>query len=62
MKPDYTIIPKVLTARDKMEYDQKIPKIIWQTMKTNQVPALLKDYADTWIEKNPEYEYRFLRI
>ncbi len=60
MKPVYSIIPKMLPARDKMEYEQKVPKIIWQTMKTNRVPAILRDYADTWIENNPEYEYRFL--
>jgi hypothetical protein len=59
MKTDYSIIPKVLSAREKMEYEQKIPKIIWQTMKTNRVPAILNDYTNTWIEKNPEYEYRF---
>ncbi len=59
MKADYKTIPKVLAAREEMEYRQKIPKIIWQTMKTNQVPAVLKDYTDTWIDKNPEYEYRF---
>jgi len=60
MKPVYSIIPKVLPAREQMEYEQKVPKIIWQTMKTNRVPVILKDYANTWIEKNPEYEYRFL--
>lgn len=59
MKPVYSIIPKMLPAREKMEYVQKVPKIIWQTMKSNRVPAILKEYADTWIENNPEYEYRF---
>jgi mannosyltransferase OCH1-like enzyme len=52
-------IPKVLSARVSMEYEQKIPKIIWQTLKTNQVPVFIKSYADSWIEMNPEYEYRF---
>jgi len=56
---DFVTIPKVLPARDKKEYEQKIPKIIWQTMKTNQVPASMKDYTDSWINLNPEYEYRF---
>ena len=55
----YAIIPKVLPARDSMEYEQKIPKIIWQTMKTSRVPVFMKNYADTWIRLNPEYEYRF---
>lgn len=54
----YAKIPKVLPARASMEYKQKIPKIIWQTMKTNRVPVFMKNYADTWIEHNPEYEYR----
>jgi hypothetical protein len=41
-----------------MEYEQKIPKVIWQTMKTDTVPVLMKNYIDTWITQNPEYEYR----
>lgn len=56
---EFVIIPKVLPARHSMEYVQKIPKIIWQTMKTNRVPVFMKNYADTWIDLNPEYEYRF---
>ena len=56
---EYVLIPKVLPARSSMEYKQKIPAIIWQTMKTNQVPVSMKDYVDTWITLNPEYEYRF---
>ncbi len=56
---ELAIIPKLLVARDKMEYVQKVPKIIWQTMKTNEVPIFMKNYADSWIDLNPEYEYRF---
>ena len=56
---EYEIIPKILPARSTMEYAQKIPKIIWQTMKTNRVPVFMKEYADTWMTQNPEYEYRF---
>jgi mannosyltransferase OCH1-like enzyme len=56
---EFGIIPKVLTPRHSMEYKQKIPKIIWQTMKTNEVPVFMKSYADSWIQLNPEYEYRF---
>lgn len=55
----YEIIPKILPARSIMGYTQKIPAIIWQTMKTNQVPVSMKNYVDTWITLNPEYEYRF---
>jgi len=59
MMSEFGTIPKVLSPRDLMEYEQKIPKIIWQTMKTNEVPVFMKSYADSWIELNPEYEYRF---
>ena len=59
MESSFYTIPKVLPPREKLEYEQEIPKIIWQTMKSNQVPAIMKKYADTWIENNPEYEYRF---
>jgi len=55
----FTRLPKVLPVRDKMEYEQRIPKIIWQTMKTNLVPDFMNNYAATWIRENPEYEYRF---
>lgn len=54
----FATIPKLLLPRDEIEYVQKIPKIIWQTMKTSQVPKILYDYASTWIKLNPEYEYR----
>ena len=56
---EFATIPKKLVPRDKKEYAQKVPKIIWQTMKTNKVPVLMKNYADSWIDLNPEYEYRF---
>lgn len=56
---EFATIPKNLAPRIKSEYAQKIPKIIWQTMKTNEVPVFMKTYADSWIDLNPEYEYRF---
>ena len=56
---EFATIPKTLAPRIKSEYLQKIPKIIWQTMKTNEVPVFMKRYADSWINLNPEYEYRF---
>lgn len=59
MMSQFETIPKLLPRRAIMEYSQKIPKIIWQTMKTNEVPAFMKSYADSWINLNPEYEYRF---
>lgn len=56
---DFYTIPKHLPPRTAPTYDQRIPKIIWQTMKTDSVPKIMKDYSDSWIEKNSEYEYRF---
>ena len=59
MEQLYTI-PKIVSPQPLTDsYDQKIPKIIWQTMRTNKVPSFMKKYADSWIELNPEYEYRF---
>ena len=28
-------------------------------MNTNRLPIFMKSYTDTWINLNPEYEYRF---
>src|SRR6266487_5699784 len=56
---NFYTIPKHLLSRTGPAYDQRIPKIIWQTMRTNVVPKIMKDYSDSWIEQNPEYEYRF---
>jgi mannosyltransferase OCH1-like enzyme len=54
----YTI-PKKLSSRIREQYYQVIPRIIWQTMKTNIVTKVMSDYATSWIDGNPEYEYRF---
>jgi mannosyltransferase OCH1-like enzyme len=56
---NFKLIPKLLPPRNCSDYTQKIPMMIWQTMKTNVVPVFMKDYADTWIDLNPEYEYHF---
>lgn len=56
---EFATIPKTVAPRAKPEFTQKIPRIIWQTMKTNNVPVFMKNYADSWIDLNPEYEYRF---
>lgn len=55
----FITIPKIVTPRIKEDYTQQIPKVIWQTMQTNRVPVVMKNYADSWIDLNPEYEYRF---
>ena len=39
------------------EYD-KIPKIIHQTWKTNNVPEKCKEWVKSWKEKNPGWDYR----
>jgi hypothetical protein len=54
------IIPKILVARIRSAYRQRIPKTIWQTMKTNAVPRKMRESADTWIKLNPEYHYNFV--
>src|SRR3569623_3222929 len=56
----FVIIPKFVKPRSKNGYNQRIPKIIWQTISTNRVPAYIERYADSWIDLNPEYEYRFM--
>jgi hypothetical protein len=54
------IIPKFLVPRIRSTYRQRIPKTIWQTMKTNAVPAIMREWAHTWIKLNPEYHYNFV--
>ena len=54
------VIPKFLVPRIRSTYRQRIPKTIWQTMKTNAVPAKMREWADTWIKLNPEYHYNFV--
>jgi hypothetical protein len=56
---EYAIIPSRVPASSEPDYFQKIPKIIWQTMKSNHVPSIMKGFSNSWIENNPEYEYRF---
>lgn len=38
-----------------------IPKIIFQTcsFKKNEIPEYIKIHQDTWIENNPDWEYRY---
>jgi hypothetical protein len=42
-----------------MENPNKIPKIIHQTWKNENVPDYLKDFQKSWLKFNPEYEYQF---
>jgi len=53
-------IPRFLAPRNRSFYRQIVPKTIWQTMKSNAVPSRMRDWADTWIKLNPEYQYNFV--
>jgi hypothetical protein len=55
----YTM-PRFLAPRTRSFYRQRVPKTIWQTMKSNAVPAKMREWADTWIKLNPEYQYNFV--
>ena len=39
-----------------------IPKIIWQTYETpyKDLPKYIIEYSNSWIEKNPDWEYRYM--
>ena len=47
-------VPKVI-----MEYEQRVPKIIHQTHKSNIVPRNMGKAFSSWIVTNPEYEHRY---
>jgi mannosyltransferase OCH1-like enzyme len=56
-------LPEYLPPRDKKPSSKKsykyIPKKIFQTYKTNQVSSGMYDAVNTWIDKNPDWEYHF---
>jgi hypothetical protein len=52
-------IPKCIRATvDTLP--RSIPQQIWQTFKTNTVPIGMYKAADTWVRKNPDFQYNFL--
>lgn len=55
--PSY-LPPRNTSSQNKKDY-KYIPKKIFQTWETNQVPSGMYDAAHTWIEKNPDWEYYF---
>lgn len=55
----WTSIPKDLAPRSAAAAEQCVPRILWQTMKRNRVPSVMARWAESWIERNPEYRYRF---
>jgi hypothetical protein len=54
-----TKIIKSVAPKQLISQNQKIPRIIWQTFKTDTVPQEMYRAAMSWLEYNPEYEYRF---
>ena len=56
-------LPKHLKPRDKNPANKKdfeyIPKKIFQTWETNQVSPEMYEVVNTWVDKNPDWEYHF---
>lgn len=54
-------IPYFIPAKtpEKRKKDQKIPYVMFQTMKTRNLPFHMYQSVITWINKNPEYDYYF---
>ena len=51
-------LPNFLQPRKKIKVNYlHIPKKIFQTLHTNEVPKHLYDVVQTWINKNPDWEY-----
>ena len=44
---------------DLQNTNRKIPYIIYQTFKTNQIPINMYTAISSWLEKNPAYDYYF---
>ena len=55
------IIPYTIKAKspELRNSNQKIPYVIIQTMKVNNVPRDMYNAAMSWVQKNPEYDYEF---
>jgi mannosyltransferase OCH1-like enzyme len=53
------MIPEFLPKRKWTSRHLNIPRVIVQTMKSRSVPSSMLHAARSWIERNPEYEYRF---
>jgi hypothetical protein len=52
-------VQRYVVARLPSGTAQKIPRAILQTFETRRVPAGLSEATKSWLELNPEYEYRF---
>lgn len=53
------IVPSYISPRVTSNITTKIPKIIHQTFSTHLLPNVLLNAIKTWIDRNPEYEYRY---
>jgi len=53
-KIESTILP-----RTALNYEQNIPKIIYQTFKSNELSAHMFNNARSFIDLNPEYRYEY---
>ena len=53
------MIPEFLPKRKPPSRSSNIPHVIVQTMKSALVPSAMLRAAHSWIEQNPEYDYRF---
>ena len=53
------ILPTSLEPVDAPTRSHLIPKVIYQTWKSNNLTDYLHDCAYTWISKNPDYRYEF---
>lgn len=57
---EYDTITREFLQPSKLDYEQKIPKTIIQTLETNVCDNVLQyNTMMTFIELNPEYEYKF---
>lgn len=52
-------IPSIINPRIKYNSVTKIPKIIHQTFQTNAIPNGMYQAIHTWVNHNPEYEYKY---
>jgi mannosyltransferase OCH1-like enzyme len=53
------LIPEFLPKRKTAGRSSNIPRVIVQTMKSPLVPTSMLRAVRSWIEQNPEYDYRF---
>lgn len=57
---NHTTMPEVIPPREAgPATESPIPRIIYQTFETRAIAERMHRAASTWIDLNPEYEYRF---